>query len=218
MDCPNTRIRRYGFWVDHDEMTTLGQRVAYYRKLNGLSAEDLSRLSGAGLTRAVITNLENERKTDVTVEQLISLSSSLGVPPVALVFDITHPEHINTIRRTVGDNSEKHVMATWETIDWFSGWLEMPWTLQSDAGRESSRILSSLRTYKRKQLERRELVEQIARSGPGSDPKLLDELRAELEAIDVSLLRSARILKIQDGIDVEARESGDLLGRVWNRG
>lgn len=71
--------------------TTLGKQVQRYRKLAGMSGEALAEAAGEGLTRSVIANLENGRKSDVTVHQLMAISSALHVPPVALLADLFDP-------------------------------------------------------------------------------------------------------------------------------
>ncbi len=53
-----------------------------------MSAEQLAERAGLGLTRSIIANLENGRKQDVTVRQLMALALALGVSPADLQFDI----------------------------------------------------------------------------------------------------------------------------------
>lgn len=72
-------------------VSPIGLNIARYRKAEGLSASELSDKVGEGLTRSVIANLENGRKEDVTVKQLIALAVTLRVPPVALVVDYFDP-------------------------------------------------------------------------------------------------------------------------------
>lgn len=72
-------------------VSPLGQNLARYRKAEGLSASELADQVGLGLTRSVIANLENGRKDDVTVKQLIALGNALRIPPAFLVVDIFTP-------------------------------------------------------------------------------------------------------------------------------
>jgi transcriptional regulator with XRE-family HTH domain len=71
------------------QLETIGQRVAKYRKLEGMSAQKLAEESG--LTRSVITNIENGRRDDLTVTELLKISGALRVPPAAIMFDIEKP-------------------------------------------------------------------------------------------------------------------------------
>lgn len=70
----------------------LGKRLAKYRRLAGLSARELAERAGMGLSRGVIANIESGRKSDITVDQLIALSTVLGVPPVVLALPVDQPE------------------------------------------------------------------------------------------------------------------------------
>lgn len=71
---------------------SIGRRVTRYRKMNGWTMEDLaSRTIDEGLPavgKSVIANIENGRKVDVSVAQLVSLARALEVPPVALMMDL----------------------------------------------------------------------------------------------------------------------------------
>jgi Predicted transcriptional regulators len=68
---------------------TIGQKVADLRKTQGLSAQKLADYSG--LSRSVITNLENGRKGEVTVTELMSLGKGLGISPLLLLIDPDSP-------------------------------------------------------------------------------------------------------------------------------
>lgn len=56
-----------------------GHRLKMIRKSRGLSAESLSRRVNGILTRSVIANLENGRKADLTVSELLAVAGALGV-------------------------------------------------------------------------------------------------------------------------------------------
>lgn len=77
--------------MDFEGVSPIGSNVARYRKAVGMSAADLAEAAQNGLTRSVIANLENGRKDDVTVRQLMALSAALMVPPVALLADCFRP-------------------------------------------------------------------------------------------------------------------------------
>lgn len=69
----------------------LGKRLTKYRKLAGLSAQQLSDRVNGEISRSVIANIESGRKTDVTVDQLLALSWALDIPPVALALPLDQP-------------------------------------------------------------------------------------------------------------------------------
>ncbi|MFC7927686.1 helix-turn-helix domain-containing protein [Microbacterium laevaniformans] len=74
---------------DSSSPTTVGARLKGYRKLAKLSAEQLADL--AGLTRSVVANIENNRRSDITVTELIALSRALDIPPLALMLPLERP-------------------------------------------------------------------------------------------------------------------------------
>lgn len=77
--------------MPEETRTSLGSQVRRYRKAAGLSGAELSERAGEGLTRSVIANLENDRKEDVTVRQLMALAAALHVPPAVLLVDVFNP-------------------------------------------------------------------------------------------------------------------------------
>lgn len=70
----------------------IGERVAFYRKLNGFSAADLSTRTHGSISKGVIANIETGRKRDLTVDELITISWALGVPPLAIALPIESPD------------------------------------------------------------------------------------------------------------------------------
>lgn len=70
----------------------IGERLSFYRRLSGLSAAELSDLTNGAISKGVIANIETGRKRDLTVDELISLSWALQIPPVALALPIESPE------------------------------------------------------------------------------------------------------------------------------
>lgn len=77
--------------MSSDVVPSIGNNIARYRKAEGLSAAELADKAGEGLTRSVLANLENGRKDDVTVKQLMALANALRVPPAFLVADLFDP-------------------------------------------------------------------------------------------------------------------------------
>jgi len=60
------------------------QKMRYLRMARGMSAQELERQmaekAGIVMSRAVITNLENQRRRDLSVDQLIGLSKVFDTP------------------------------------------------------------------------------------------------------------------------------------------
>lgn len=70
---------------EFDRVLAMGRRIAYFRKERGISAAELAERAGAGLTRSVIANLENGRKSDLSVQQLFAIADTLNAPASSLV-------------------------------------------------------------------------------------------------------------------------------------
>ena len=81
-------------WPDRLAATIAGE-VFRYRRNQGMSAQTLSdRCTELGMTipRAVISNLENGRRTSVSVAELLVLAAALDVPPASLVFPVGYTD------------------------------------------------------------------------------------------------------------------------------
>lgn len=92
----------------------LGSRLAYYRKLAGLSAERLSHR--VPMSRAVIANIESGRKRDVTVDEMLALAWALDIPPVALALPVEQP---NVFLETASGETRTESARAHAAIDWF---------------------------------------------------------------------------------------------------
>lgn len=92
--------------------------IAKYRKAVKMSGEKLAELAGEGLTRSIIANLENGRKRDVTVSQLIAISYVLGVNPGSLVFDLFDPYGETPL---IATEIQDVTTQNWLAYDWFGG-------------------------------------------------------------------------------------------------
>jgi len=62
----------------------IGSRIRELRQQQGISAQRLSDAVGGLMTRAVIANLENGRKQDLLVNELVAIADALGVVPEQL--------------------------------------------------------------------------------------------------------------------------------------
>ena len=76
----------------------IGQRIARYRRLNRWSARQLADATDGALTRDTVANIENGRRTDVSVRQFLAIALALRIPPTALLIDFEHPFELSEIR------------------------------------------------------------------------------------------------------------------------
>ncbi|MGO1266913.1 MAG: helix-turn-helix domain-containing protein [Microbacterium gubbeenense] len=106
----------------------IGQRLAEYRRLAGISARELAERAGAGLSRGVIANIESGRKADLTVDQLIAVSAVLGIPPSALALPIDQPKRFVRLFGQDDDSAERRTLRSWAALEWFHGGL---WALNA---------------------------------------------------------------------------------------
>ncbi|MDT3331376.1 helix-turn-helix transcriptional regulator [Microbacterium sp. KSW-18] len=99
------------------DVESIGRRLSLYRKEEGWSAQRLA--DESGLTRSVITNIENGRRSDMTVDELLAVSAALRIPPAALLFPIEHPLSAHEIHEPEGQpGAHPRVI---ESVDWLSG-------------------------------------------------------------------------------------------------
>ena len=110
------RIRASVYHVSEDEQSILGRNVAKQRRAAKISAGELADRAGAGLTRSIVANLENGRKRDLTVSQLIAVAFVLGVTPVSLVFDLLDPYGDTLL---VDTESDQIAAQNWLAYGWF---------------------------------------------------------------------------------------------------
>ncbi|MEV0446152.1 helix-turn-helix transcriptional regulator [Streptomyces spectabilis] len=108
-----------------DWPTRLAHRIAgevrRYRAMRGISAQQLSDLCsdvGMDIPRAVISNLENGRRTSVTVAEVLVLAAALDVPPLLLVFPVGYQELCEVLPNRQRD--------TWGGLLWAAGDRDTP--------------------------------------------------------------------------------------------
>lgn len=166
--------------------TGLGDRLARYRKMAGLSAQDVSERLGGELSRSVIANIESGRKSDITVDQLLALAWVLDIPPVALALPIHEPfRHVQVVK---GDSVTQSMTAA-TLIDWF---LERPGFNErlKPAGPGRTLVLAILKALSRYQSDRRRAYLDSRRTDEqkNSDPARYAENERELAASRQELL------------------------------
>lgn len=102
-------------WAERLAATIAGE-VFRYRRNQNMSAQALSDRCtelGATIPRAVISNLENGRRTSVSVAELLVLAAALDVPPAALVFPVGYTERTEAL-----PGAE---VPPFEAVRWFAG-------------------------------------------------------------------------------------------------
>ncbi|MGW1503747.1 helix-turn-helix domain-containing protein [Streptomyces mirabilis] len=101
----------------------VGRRVAHYRAQApgektkpGITAQALAdRCTSLGMPmdRTVVAKLEKGNRQTITVGEVIVLARALGVPPVALLFDLGDQQATEILP---GESSD-----TWAALKWFTG-------------------------------------------------------------------------------------------------
>lgn len=164
--------------------TGLGDRLARYRKMAGLSAQELSDRLGGELSRSVIANIESGRKTDVTVDQLLALAWVLDVPPVALALPLHEPfRHVQVVKGEAGSEST----TAENLIGWF---LERPGYVERDRPASPGRalVLAILRALVYYKNDRTIVDRQRGEGQDASDPDRFAESEKHLASSRQDLL------------------------------
>lgn len=102
-------------WAERLAATIAGE-VFRYRRNQGMSAQALSDRTtelGMNIPRAVISNLENGRRTSVSVAELLVLAAALDVPPAALAFPVGYTDTTEAL-------PDAHV-PPFEAVRWLAG-------------------------------------------------------------------------------------------------
>lgn len=80
--------------------TTIASEVRRIRQERGMSAQRLSDRCaelGAPIPRTVLSNLENGRRGNVTVAEMLVLAAALDVPPATLVFPVGYQAAVESL-------------------------------------------------------------------------------------------------------------------------
>ncbi|MFD4320146.1 helix-turn-helix domain-containing protein [Streptomyces sp. NPDC058548] len=96
--------------------TGIAQEVRRHRRAAGMSAQQLSDACaalGANVPRTVISNIENGRRTNVSVAEVLVIARALGQPPGALVFPAGYVDEVEYLP---GKKTDPLV-----ALDWWSG-------------------------------------------------------------------------------------------------
>ncbi|MEV5047317.1 helix-turn-helix transcriptional regulator [Streptomyces griseoincarnatus] len=97
--------------------TTVARELRRHRKARGMSAQQLAdecaRLGHPALQRTVISNLENGRRRDVSMADVLVLAAALEVAPAALIFPAGYAAEVEYLPGQTADPLE--------AADWFTG-------------------------------------------------------------------------------------------------
>lgn len=96
--------------------TSIAQEIRRHRLARGMSAQQLSDACaklGASIPRTVISNIENGRRTNVSVAEVLVIARALGQPPGALVFPAGYVNEVEYLPEKKTDPLE--------AVDWWSG-------------------------------------------------------------------------------------------------
>ncbi|MDQ1122172.1 helix-turn-helix domain-containing protein [Microbacterium trichothecenolyticum] len=95
---------------------TVNARIKQFRLMNGINMQELA--ERAGISRAVVVNIERNRKTDLTFSELVAIADALGVPLVALVYEVEKPRKAIQVGRHEMDvfNAVRTLVGEGETI------------------------------------------------------------------------------------------------------
>lgn len=96
---------------------TIARELRRHRTARGMSAQQLAdecvRLGHTGLQRTVISNLENGRRRDVSVSDVLVLAAALEVAPAALIFPAGYAAEVEYL--------PGQAASPLEAVDWLIG-------------------------------------------------------------------------------------------------
>ncbi|MFJ4617384.1 helix-turn-helix domain-containing protein [Streptomyces sp. NPDC088812] len=164
--------------------TRIAQEVRRHRLARGLSAQQLSDTCaklGAQIPRTVISNIENGRRTNVSVAEVCVLATALRVPPVALIAPAGYVDEVEYLPGKSIDPVR--------VINWFSGETQIDERSTLDSMPDAEWALTIARDHRR--LERQ--ISTVYRSM--HEDETLDPWRATPEEKE-ALRRHARVLEL----------------------
>lgn len=125
-----------------------GRQVRRYRQLRDLSAEQLAgavQAAGLPFTRSQVTNLEANRRTTITVGEVLVLAKVLDVPPILLVLPLGQQETVEVLPGCSID--------TWAAAKWFVGEEPLPNVVDDTAWTQAAAPVGLYRDHDRFVLE-----------------------------------------------------------------
>ena len=136
----------------------VAREVRRYRKMRGLSTEQLSARTAEGghqIHRSVLANLESGRRENITVPDLVSLGRALGVPPLVLLYPVGRAEDSEVMP---GEH-----MDPWNAAKLFTG------EMADDAGMAAAEDLGLFREHDRLVRAWQRARDEAAENAPGGD-------------------------------------------------
>lgn len=179
-----------------------------------MSAQQLSDACaalGVEIPRTVLSNLENGRRGNVTVAELLALGAALAVPPAALVYPVGYETEVEILPGVTVDAKE--------AVDWVSGHASP----LGQAGEEDSAV----HRYRRHQALVTEAIVTIAEwnaaQAHGDRQNLLKVqlksreavLQAELEAMH---RQAAELSREAEGVRGDTTEGLEVMRRLADNG
>jgi len=98
----------------------IASQVRYWREQRGLTAQQLAdRVDQLGyrMPRSILANLENNRRENITVAELLILAAALDVPPVLLIAPVGRESTLEVLPRTPA--------TPWRARGWIHGAIEL---------------------------------------------------------------------------------------------
>jgi transcriptional regulator with XRE-family HTH domain len=124
---------RYCASVTHTEESStihrlIGERIKQLRNKRGWSAqrlgEEMARV-GIPWNRSIVVNIEQGRRSYITVEELVALGRVLGVPPMLLAFPFDQARDLQVLPNVS--------VRAWDAAQWFAGRAPFPHWQERDA-------------------------------------------------------------------------------------
>ncbi|MFJ3100409.1 helix-turn-helix domain-containing protein [Streptomyces sp. NPDC086835] len=178
---------------------TIAQELRRHRTARGMSAQQVSDACeglGADMPRTVISNIENGRRGNVSMAEVVILAAALGVPPTVLAFPVGYEAEVEYLPGKTA--------TPLEAADWWNG---------EKADEEWA--LTLLRRHRRLESQIRRLYKQIWEQaiadyrwhgepgGPeaGAAREVAEELTRELHELRDEIARRGLVLPPLDGLD-----------------
>lgn len=87
---------------------TIGERIRYYRKMIGMTQEELA--SKVGVAKQAINKYETGRVTNIPIERFQAMAEVLGVSPAVLMGRQEDPSSEEDLRDMLKDNPKLRML------------------------------------------------------------------------------------------------------------
>ncbi|QRY39432.1 helix-turn-helix transcriptional regulator [Microbacterium hominis] len=146
---------------------SIGRRVAAYRRIAGMTAEQLADAVGNGMTRTAVAKLENGHRVEVSTELLVQLAWALQVPPLVLLLPVEDPQAYIS----VGDTKD-----SMEGLGYWIEGLALPDVPESRASRVGNAVHSEYRRLTAGMVDYLNDIVQLVEAQDGKGGSRLDQL------------------------------------------